>query len=64
MDSMGKLGELAGLLAAKARRGAKTKRPSVSDGSDGLTWDEIPLTAAELKDAKLCPISGGATGAL
>lgn len=39
-------------------------KQAVADGSDGLTWDEIPLTAAELRDPKLCPLSGGVTRAL
>ncbi|MFI8106405.1 hypothetical protein [Streptomyces sp. NPDC086023] len=42
-----------------------TVKQAVSDGSDGLTWDEIPLTAAELQDTRLCPLSGsGVTRAL
>ncbi|MER6076439.1 hypothetical protein ABT187_48680 [Streptomyces sp. NPDC001817] len=36
-----------------------TVKQAVNDGSDGLTWDEIPLTAAELKDPALCPLSAG-----
>lgn len=39
-------------------------KQAASDGSDGLTWDEIPLTAAELQDTKLCPLSGGVNRAL
>ncbi|MFI8101289.1 hypothetical protein [Streptomyces sp. NPDC086023] len=42
-----------------------TVKQAVSDGSDGLTWDEIPLTAAELQDTRLCPLSdSGVTRAL
>ncbi|MEV7418372.1 hypothetical protein [Streptomyces sp. NPDC089919] len=41
-----------------------TVKQAVADGSDGLTWDEVPLTAAELKNTALCPMSGGVTRAL
>ncbi|MGP3690635.1 hypothetical protein ACTVZO_39095 [Streptomyces sp. IBSNAI002] len=36
-----------------------TVKQAVADGSDGLTWDEVPLTAAELANPSLCPLSGG-----
>ncbi|MFE9565980.1 hypothetical protein ACFYM0_33290 [Streptomyces sp. NPDC006487] len=39
-------------------------KQAVADGSDGLTWDEIPLTAAQLADPALCPFSGGVTRSL
>ncbi|MET7391740.1 hypothetical protein ACFYPT_37830 [Streptomyces sp. NPDC005529] len=38
-----------------------TVSQTMSDGSEGLVWDERPLTDDELKDVSICPLSGGIT---
>ncbi|WP_158718037.1 hypothetical protein [Streptomyces sp. NRRL F-2664] len=41
-----------------------TVNQAVADGSEGLVWDEVPLTAAELRDPAVCPLSGGVASSL